>query len=72
MSEDVDTELETRFTRLGHEFEKLISDRLPSLERRMESLETKTNKLLGFYNSLEEKMMEIDRKLTRLSLENKT
>ena len=56
MSENVEAELETRFLRLEDEVEKLISQRIPTLERKIESLEAKTNKLLGICNNLEESL----------------
>ena len=71
MTEDVEAKLETRLLRLEHEFEKLISDRIPSLERKIDLIENKTNKLLSFLNQLEEKMLEIDSKLMKLSLQEK-
>ena len=71
MSENVVAELETRLLRLEHEFEKLISDRIPSLEKKFDLMENKTNKLLTFFNYLEEKMMEIDREVMKLNLPDK-
>ena len=60
MSEDVEAKLTARF-----------SQRMLSIEEMVELMEVKTNKLLGLYNDLEEKMFEIDRKLAKLILQNK-
>jgi len=60
MLEDVEAKLTTRF-----------SQRMLSIEEKVELMEVKTNKLLGLYNDLEEKMFEIDRKLAKLILQNK-
>jgi hypothetical protein len=72
ISEEVEAELTARFLQIQHQLEKFISQRMRSIEEKVELMEVKTNKLLGLYNdleeNLEERMLEIDRKL---SLQNK-
>ncbi len=71
MSENGETGLETRLLRLEHELQELISDQIPSINRKLDLVENKTNKILSFLNFFEEKLLQMDRDVMKLRLQDK-